>query len=570
MNQKFKIKMVALVATLSGTAFGNCQAMQQGSGFMPQPVSGVVRPVEPAVDGSFGAVRLAEPLAGYQSQTQLPPVVSANGMLPTQPSVQSAAMPPIVTPAQAQPSKRSVMLAPIALPKAPELVAQATSVPVDSSNDNQVVPAAQWQQQSQNRAPAQMTNGLSSAGIPIYGSRSGNQSNLSAPRPTTAPIISTGSQIYSPVDNVVPAVPSYEQSYASKNIPIDNYAQPTPAPTYFDGPPASTYGATDSYGTSNGYCADCGGTGCANCGSPGSFDPDFVTDQYGICGSVSSARRYLVAEALYFNRTDGDIVNSNFGGLGSFNADLGWRLTIGQRRDATQGTEFSYMGSVPLSDEVTRTDALGRMRTIFGASTFFASAEASPFFNSVFQNERKETQLHSVEFNKVSWGWDVVKSFYGFRYIYVDDQYSLISQNIAGETGTFSMGAKNNLIGPHVGRELFYDVGYRMSFSGFGKAGIYANISEFKGQASKLGTTFIDGKDDNVTIAGSLELGLLAHYQLNSRSRLRAGYNALWLGNVSSVSDNLPGTLSPFFGTSAGDSDDMFFHGLLFGLEFYR
>lgn len=325
-----------------------------------------------------------------------------------------------------------------------------------------------------------------------------------------------------------------------------------------------------------GGCSDCGianGGGVANCqscGPNGCFNQNQVTDRFNACGSVSQARRYLIAEALYFDRADGTVANSNFGSLGNFDWNLGWRFTLGNRSDATRGRELTYFGTLPLEQTINRTDPLGRISARFGSADGFTGIETTAFRNGVEQNQFKETSIHSLEFNRVSWGWDVIKTFVGLRYIHVDDEYQMFSRNRFGEIGSFEMEARNNLIGPHIGGELFYDVGYRLSYSLVGKAGLYANFNRVDTRLINAGARFIDAEDDNGTVSGSLELGFVAHYQLNRRARLRAGYNVLWLGEVASVSDNVPAILTPTTGTGTSDSDDMLFHGLSFGLEIYR
>ena len=77
-------------------------------------------------------------------------------------------------------------------------------------------------------------------------------------------------------------------------------------------------------------------------------------------------------------------------------------------------------------------------------------------------------------------------------------------------------------------------------------------------------------EDENGTVSGSIELNLIGHYQLSQQARFRFGYNALWLGEVASVSDNFSPVISPTTGSDAGDSDAMFFHGVSLGLEIFR
>jgi hypothetical protein len=318
-------------------------------------------------------------------------------------------------------------------------------------------------------------------------------------------------------------------------------------------------------------CIEAGGVSdCPTCNPSGSYGRDHRRlSRHGYFGAISNARRYGEVDLLYMSRTDGSIVFSNFGGLGSFDFDLGWRATLGRRDDETQGSELSYFGTQDLSKSVNRFDASSRLSALFAPAGVIDAGLTTPFFDANIQNETMQTRLHSAEINRVRWAWDVVKSFVGVRYIYVDDSYNMFSQR-GVDTAEYDLQSINNLIGVHIGRELFYDVGYRVSFSGLGKAGVYANVNRFNVDVSNNGTPFLSNRTDSSTFSTSLELLLNAHYQINRRARIRAGYQALLLDEVYSVSDNLTGTLSPFAGSRKPDKDSMFFHGLSAGIEFYR
>ncbi|MFK7767789.1 MAG: BBP7 family outer membrane beta-barrel protein [Mariniblastus sp.] len=478
---------------------------------------------------------------------------------------------------------------------------------------SELAQAAQW------RNGAGSGNGISSGGVPIYqssapalamppivqGADSSSQVPIvqgnTAPMP---PIIGAESQMISPAP-MLSSPPPMANSVMSQ--PMQTAIDPSYGQTYFNAPSmeapvisspgcsscnssacgggCSSVTSMAGSGMAGGGCSSCSGGGCNDCGiansglsvsnCPGCGDSgccnqETVTSRFNSCGSISGARRYLLADALFFTRDDGLIANSNFGALNSFDYEAGARITLGSRSDSTRGREISYMGVLPLEESTFRTDALARMNARFSGADGFSGIETSAFRNSVEQTESKETNIHSLEFNQVRWGWDVVKTFVGMRYFYLDDSYQMTSRNNLGETGSFSLETNNNMIGPHIGGELFYDVGYRWSYSVIGKAGVYANFNKVDTSLINNGAQFINVEDDNVTVAGSLELGLIGHYQLTQRSRLRAGYQLLWLGEVASASDNFNPVLTPTTGTSSSDSDDMFFHGLSVGLEIYR
>ncbi len=295
-------------------------------------------------------------------------------------------------------------------------------------------------------------------------------------------------------------------------------------------------------------------------------------------------------------RGDGDIANSNFGTLNDFDFTGGLRATFGTRSDSIFGREISFMALPGVDQEISRSDPLiqqpgladqgARLSVI---TIPISGAPSDAFTGATDQTQRKESDLYSVEFNRVNWGWDLVKTFSGFRFLRFDDSYNVTSTgtraqlDAAGNTvttaggntvfdtvnGDFSLDASNTLLGGQVGGELFYDIGYRWSASGFGKFGLFANFNDFDTNYNNDDFN-VSSESDSVTLSTIVELGVLAHYQIRTNLRFRAGYNAMFIGNVASVADNIGGTAGLFTGFESTDSDDVVFHGFNFGLEFYR
>ncbi|MEZ6095725.1 MAG: hypothetical protein R3C03_16100 [Pirellulaceae bacterium] len=158
----------------------------------------------------------------------------------------------------------------------------------------------------------------------------------------------------------------------------------------------------------------------------------------------------------------------------------------------------------------------------------------------------------------------------GIRYMWLDDQYSLASTNLSGDTGLFKLEANNHLLGPDLGLELLYDVGRRVSFSGKLKGGAYLDIFRHRTILGQNGTQFVGNENNSTNIAASLELGANAYYRLGPNARLRGGYDALWLYNVLSAHENYPAVITPLTGFDPDDARQMTFHGVSFGIEFYR
>ena len=383
--------------------------------------------------------------------------------------------------------------------------------------------------------------------------------------------------------------PPNQSGVASNSFGQDTYADPNaglPAqPTqgfadgtsYFD----QNAQANGAPGVSN--CATCGNGltdgSCPNCGPGAGYSDGPIIRDYGTFGSVSAANRYLYLDALVMTRADGDIQNSNFGTLNDFDFSAGVRATFGTRADSIIGRELSFFALPEIDQDISRTDAPGRLSIITNPTSGIAAnginSTNDAFFIATQQTQRKESSLYAVEFNRTNWGWDLLKSFTGFRFLQFDDEYfvSSVGSRLGADgqpvTGDFTLDTSNSLFGAHLGGEVFYDVGYRWSASGFGKFGIFANFNSLDFDYNNDDFD-VNSEDDGFTISTVAELGFLAHYQIRTNLRFRAGYNALFVGNVSSVADNLGQTAGLFSGFEGEDSDDAFFHGFNFGLEFYR
>ena len=381
-------------------------------------------------------------------------------------------------------------------------------------------------------------------------------------------------------------------SFAQGSGSTTGFAPTAASPQYFSGTPVEAPVISGPPATSGvpapSVCGDCAGGGCSgcgvavapggavtsncqSCGNNGCYNAGQIASRAGISGLVPAARRYLIADALFYTRTDGDdIVNSNFGTLDGFDFEGGLRLTFGAKSDSLRGREVTYKGIAPVEEFETRTSAGGFISLPIFSTGGLPAAATSAFQNVTNQTESQSAEFHSLEFNRVTYGWDVIKSFSGFRYIYAADDYQTITQNALGETGDFQLQTFNNLFGVQIGGEIFYDVGRRLSYSFESKAGLFANFSQVDTRLTNNGIEFINADDDNATFSTLLEFSALGHYQLSETARFRLGYNVLFLGEVATSQRNFDPVLTPTSASSGDDGDDVVFHGLNFGLEIFR
>lgn len=302
----------------------------------------------------------------------------------------------------------------------------------------------------------------------------------------------------------------------------------------------------------------------------GSGDGYGSLENFENCGFVPRASFYGIFDALYWTRTKGSFVGTTFGGLSGFDYDWGIRGTLGGRIDQVTGYELTFLGLVPLEQERQILSPGGGINALFEPAGGLNFGHVSSFFNAVETNQFAETRLYSVELNRVRWGWDIVKTHIGLRYVYFDDSYLLRSRNIANVTGEMEITAKNNLFGPNVGIDLFYDVGRRASFSWFLKAGGYANAQRTSFELTNNGIQFVNNRDSNGRFSGTIDAGVNAHLHLRRNARIRGGYSALYMYKVASATENYPAFVTPLTGLNTDTKSSIFFHGATFGLEFYR
>ncbi|MFM7741360.1 MAG: hypothetical protein ACKO9H_18325 [Planctomycetota bacterium] len=326
----------------------------------------------------------------------------------------------------------------------------------------------------------------------------------------------------------------------------------------------------------HGDCQHCGGAGCSHCGLGGwnSLGNRSMLNLSGNCdngcfGLLPCAQNYFIADVLYWTRNGGNVLGTDFGGVYDYDWNFGTQITMGTRVDPLYGHELTYFGLFGLDAGNTDVSPAGDIDARFTPGGGLTFADTSAFFDAVETTQTASSSLSSFQVNRVRLGWDVVQSHLGLRYIRFDEDYLLQSRNLGGDTGSLSLDARNNLIGPEVGIKLFYDVGRRISFSTHWKLGGYLNAYRTSTFLQNNGITRVNNSDSGTGFAASFDLGANAHIHLTQRLRLRGGYGILWLWDVASVTGNFPSSLTPASGTSTNDSENAIFHGANVGFEYY-
>jgi hypothetical protein len=315
---------------------------------------------------------------------------------------------------------------------------------------------------------------------------------------------------------------------------------------------------------------------------PGQMDPfnnnftdvpqDFMNqgslDGFSDCGFSCGASQYGILEYLYFDRDNGVITAANFRPA-RFEDAMGLRITLGEKYDSFSGREFVYQGFDPWGGSSQRTSN-SQLFTLLVPSNGITLNSINHLRFGNWMEQFQKTDLHSVEFNRVRWYWDVAKSFWGIRYIYLQDEYRLSSSNFFNQSGTYDIETENHMIGLQWGTSLAYDIGCRLSLSGWAKIGGYLNFSEGSIGLNNTGVQVLDNGTDRSDFAATFELGAVAHYQIGPRARLRAGYEVLQFYDVMTASQNYTGTITGLSGLNMRNDARQLFDGVSLGFEFFR
>lgn len=274
-------------------------------------------------------------------------------------------------------------------------------------------------------------------------------------------------------------------------------------------------------------------------------------------------------QPLVLNLNTDDTLLST-GNLG-FNAAGGIRAGFGFRTCTGVAWEFNYLGLynqsasafIALPDDLSLPGDLG-----LAVNNFFFADQVAVRYTS---------QLNNAEINRVCCccccdcptRCRSVEWLYGFRYLNLNENFSITATDFQESTTTYRIRTNNNLFGAQVGSRLRHCYG-RWSWEGTGKAGIFGNAAE------QIGSPIVDfpgflirptqsASRGQVAFVGDLNLSGI--YQINSVWGVRTGYNLIWVEGVALAPNQLDFTNTPTSGTQLSSNGGVFLHGLNIGLE---
>jgi hypothetical protein len=186
------------------------------------------------------------------------------------------------------------------------------------------------------------------------------------------------------------------------------------------------------------------------------------------------------------------------------------------------------------------------------------------------------SSFHSAELNFVREWHPMLQPFCGVRYIKFDDETNdFINQEAPPGIETSDrlnlFDLENNLIGFQIGSGFqLWHFGERLAIEGFFNEGVYYNKIKYTNLMG-VSTTLADGTDSSVMnndvselseISYVAESSISAVCRLNKCWALRAGYAALWIGNLHLAEDA--------FLDTGDDDENLLFHGWHAGVECRR
>ncbi len=242
------------------------------------------------------------------------------------------------------------------------------------------------------------------------------------------------------------------------------------------------------------------------------------------------------------------------------------RLTIGHVPDCVHGYEFSFTGAFEWDREGVQVDPAGGIGTLLFAVPPVDPAGLSAFSNATAKAQYYKTQYWSIEMSNTNVGWDIMKLVCGFRYINYDENFTVISQNVANEVGLLRSDIKNQMLGYQLGLDLLYPVCHNTYTDFRARAGFYANFIDLNFQVLNAGSTTVLMLDDAIDIAGQFEFGSGIRYQCNDGLSFRTGFELWYLTGLATAKNQFSNGIVASQTVRA--SDDFFVAGLSFGAEY--
>jgi hypothetical protein len=288
---------------------------------------------------------------------------------------------------------------------------------------------------------------------------------------------------------------------------------------------------------------------------PPAYGPD--------CGFGCPPTWRIQAEYLLWNREgESNLSLSSGSRLTDFEYEEGGRITIGHKFDCAIGWEAVYTGPFEWIQTTTATGA-GTLNTVLQGN----GVNLSAFNGANLHTQTYRSRLQSFEASQKWWGWDVITTSAGVRYLDIEENYFFGSVDANGDLGTFNIRTRNLLVGPQLGIEMLFPIG-NISFDTNIKGALMANFGESSVSLVNAGVSQINNNVDDIEFAALVQGGYFVRYAITPRIIARVGYEYLWIYGLGIAPEQIN---TVFVGASTGRSfdgqGDTFYHGAAGGIE---
>jgi len=252
-------------------------------------------------------------------------------------------------------------------------------------------------------------------------------------------------------------------------------------------------------------------------------------------------------------------LSNNFS-LGDFGYQEGVRLSVVRHLDCLDGWEGAFIGGLEWekSGQLNGAGLTSRLSS--------TTVNLSEFSNATFQSQSYRSRLNGGEINRRWYGWDVISTLVGVRYLSINEDF-IFNSTGAGGAGFMSVGTDNNMAGPQIGVDLIFPIG-KFSTRTTIKGSLMGNRSETNVQLINAGTVEVANSSDTLKVASLLEMGYYLSYQATRRVRFYGGYEFLWLNGFATATSQVANPITSQTGSAVSTNNDVFFHGVSAGMEY--
>lgn len=281
---------------------------------------------------------------------------------------------------------------------------------------------------------------------------------------------------------------------------------------------------------------------------------------------------YVSFDALVMQRQSNNFTASP--GFLMDDYDYEWipRLTIGRVPDCVHGCELSFTGVAQWNRFGGATNPGGGIETFLTPISPFTSADMTAFIDSIAQSQALTAEYWSVEANKTLVGYDVAKLLLGIRYVDYQETYTYLAErDIPGALtpttfGSLTSEVKNRLLGIQCGLDLLYPICNRGYTDFRSRAGLFANFADLDFDFINNLDTALIVNDDDVNVAGLIEVAGGFRFQVTECISIRAGGELWWLGGMATATDQFRNQIGG--NNRVRTKDNFFVAGGTFGAEF--